>query len=343
MGNHYSQLSLRERCQIDLLRREGLSSSRIAERLGRHRTSIWREVKRNSRATKVWSDGYEPERAHGLALRRRRWDNRHKLARQPELRVHVRDRLAMGWSPEMIAGRLAREHARTIISHESIYRYVYHRTAQKDYWHKLLPRRRFRRGPNGARRGGSAGTIPRRIGIAERPEAAACRHQPGHWEGDLMLFSRYGQAVLAVHERTSRLLVVHRLPGKGAEPVAECLLGLFARLPPSLCRSVTFDNGTEFARHYRLTDRLGIATYFCDTHSPWQKGGIENALGRLRRWLPRKTDLATLGQPDLDAAIRRYNATPRKCLQFKTPAEVFLGIHETLHFNRESSFLPPQE
>ena len=123
MGQRYDQLSLRERCQIDLLKREGLSNGQIGARLGRSRVTIWREVKRNSAATKSWSGGYDCERAQGLALRRRRWDARFKLARQPELREQVRGYLAMGWSPELIAGRLARQLERTIISHESIYRY----------------------------------------------------------------------------------------------------------------------------------------------------------------------------------------------------------------------------
>ena len=148
MGKHYDQLSLRERCPIDLLKQDGLSNGQSAARLGRARSTIGREVRRNSKPTKAWQGGYEPERAHALALRRRCWDNRHKLARQPDLRDHVRDRLAMGWSPEMIAGRLALEEGGTIISHESIYRYAYHRSAQKDYWHRLLPRRRVRRRPD---------------------------------------------------------------------------------------------------------------------------------------------------------------------------------------------------
>ena len=243
----------------------------------------------------------------------------------------------------MIAGRLALEHGRTVISHESIYRYIYHRSGQKDYWHRLLPRRRFRRGPNGARRGG-AETIKRRIGLSERPESAADRreagHWAGHWEGDLMLFSRYGQALLVSHERTSRLLVLNRQPSKASEPVAAAQLALFSGLPPALRRSITFDNGTEFARHSALQDRLGMQTFFCDPYRPWQKGGVENAIGRLRRSLPRKTDIDRLTLAELDLLARRYNTAPRKCLGYRTPAEVFLSQLETLHFKRESASPP---
>ena len=224
MGHSYSQLSLRERCEIGLLRRDSLTMRAVALRIGRPASTVSRELARNGKPTKQWPGGYEPERADRLAQRRRRWDARYKLARQPDLRAYVRDHLAMGRSPEQIAGRLALEQGRTIISHESIYRFIYHRSAQKDYWHRLLPRAKHRRGRLGRRGGSSVETFQRRTSIHERPEAAAGRHQAGHWEADLMLFSRYGDAVLAGHERASRLLLLHRQPSKAAEPVAERLI-----------------------------------------------------------------------------------------------------------------------
>ncbi len=103
-------------------------------------------------------------------------------------------------------------------------------------------------------------------------------------------------------------------------------------------RSITFDNGTEFSEHWRLNEDIGMATFFCDTHSPWQKGAVENGIGRLRRTLPRKTDLTKLSNSDILAHVRRYNATPRKCLDYQTPAEVFSALSKTLHFNRDSIF-----
>ena len=342
MGHTYSQLSLGERCEIGLLVRDGYSRRSIAARLGRSASTISRELERNGRATKRWPGGYDGERAHGLAARRRRWDARHKLARQPELCKQVRALLAMGRSPEQIAGRLALEQGRTIISHESIYRFVYHRSAQKDYWHRLLPRARHRRGRPGMRGGSPVETILRRISIKARPDAAQDRREPGHWEADLMLFARYGQAVLTCQERSSRLLLVRRQPGKAAAPVAESLTNLFSGLPAPLRRTVTFDNGTEFARHYDLTDKLGIGTFFCEPRKPWQKGGIENAIGRLRRTLPRRTDIDAMTITQFDTLATTYNHTPRKCLGFRTPAEVFLALLETLHFNRESPSPPPR-
>ena len=125
-----------------------------------------------------------------------------------------------------------------------------------------------------------------------------------------------------LHERMSRILVGSRLGSKQAEPIATAIKAALEPLPQPMRRTVTFDNGTEFARHYEL-NQAGIATYFCDPHAPWQKGGIENAIGRLRRRLPRKADLATLSPRALGHLVETYNATPRKCLAFLSPREVF--------------------
>src|SRR6478609_11572867 len=133
MGQCYGQLSLEERVEIYRLHAGGRSQNEIASALDRAPSTISRELRRNSRPTKVWTKGYEPVRAQKLADRRRRWDGRFKLARQPDLQYLVKDRLAMGHSPEQIAGRLALEQGHTVISHESIYRFIYHRSAQKDY------------------------------------------------------------------------------------------------------------------------------------------------------------------------------------------------------------------
>ena len=193
MGQCYGQLSLEERIEIYRLRAAGKSMQLIARTLERHVSTISREIRRNSMATKVWSGGYAPARAQKLAERRRRWDGRFKLARQPDLRDLVKDRLAMGHSPEQIAGRLTLEHGHTVISHESIYRFIYHRSAQKDYWHRLLPRRKLLRGRRGRRGGSPASFIKQRRSITERPADVEGRNTPGHWEADFMLFARYGQ------------------------------------------------------------------------------------------------------------------------------------------------------
>jgi hypothetical protein len=159
-------------------------------------------------------------------------------------------------------------------------------------------------------------------------------HLSLHWEADLMLFAACGQAILVAHERKSRILLLAKQPSKAAQPTVQQLLAWLQPLPDRLRQTITFDNGTEFALHHQLNTQLGMQTFFCDTHSPWQKGGIENAIGRMRRPLPRKTTLARLDTDTLNASVAIYNNTPRKCLGFQSPAEAFLS--QLLHFKCES-------
>ncbi len=327
MGRYYGQLSLEERIEIYRLHAGGKSLRGVAEAVGRAPSTVSRELRRNARPTSAWPGGYDPVRAERLTHWRRKRDKRFKLARQPDLRELVRDRLAMGMSPEQIAGRLTREHGHTIISHESIYRYAYHRTANKDYWHRLLPRKRKMRRSRFARTSTSLHkTIKHRVGIAHRPDEAVGRSVPGHWEADYMLFSQPGQTVLVTHERATRYTLIRQTENRKAATTAHCLGQFFNTLPAELCRTLTMDNGGEFALHYTI----GIPTYFCDKHAPWQKGGVENAIGRLRRYLPRKTNLETIEANHLDSIIQKYNNTPRKCLDFQTPAEAFLALQSTV-------------
>ena len=226
MGQCYCQLSLEERIEIYRLHAAGESMQEIARNLKRHVSTISRESRRNGLATKVWPGGYAPARAQKRAERRRRWDGRFKLARQPSLQDLVKDRLAMGHSPEQIAGRLTLEHGHTVISHESIYRFAYHRSAQKDYWHRLLPRRKSRRGRLGKRGGSAASAIKFRRSISERAVDVTDRATPGHWEADFMLFAKYGQGLLIAHERQSRYTIIDHPPDRKAERTAKRLVKL---------------------------------------------------------------------------------------------------------------------
>lgn len=334
MGRRYEQLSVDDRCEIARLSADGRSVRQIAAALDRSPSTISRELKRNIGAQVGYRSGYANQQT-----RARRWKGS-RLERDESLRAAVIERLASGWSPEQIAGRLEREQGRKVISYESIYRFVYAQMARtKNYsWRHYLPRGKSKRGLRGRKGGSSATFIEGRVSLAERPADAAGRKTAGHWEADLMMFSKYGQAVLTVHERKSRLLLAIRLSSKAANGVARHLLNLFGSMPQPLRQTVTFDNGTEFARHLALRS-LSIETFFCDPYAPWQKGGIENAIGRMRRFLPRKTDLATLSNRRFRNLVAAYNNTPRKCLDFKTPAEAFSQV---LHFECESTSLLSQ-
>jgi IS30 family transposase len=331
MGTKYDQLSLEERCEVARLHGTGCSIRQIAAALDRSASSISRELRRN-RGQQI---GYKPVHAQERA-KARRWKGS-KLERNATLREEVLTCLRKGWSPEQACGWIERQYGCKLISTETIYRFIHDQIARhKDYsWRHYLPRGKSKRGWRGRKGGSSALHIRDRIPITERPQAIQDRSFPGHWEADLMLFAKYGQAILTLHERSSRLLIATKPPGKAALPIVNAIGRLLEPLPPDLRQSITFDNGTEFARHYEL-HRLAIATFFCDPYAPWQKGGIENAIGRMRRTIPRKTDLAALSSERLASLISAYNNTPRKCLDWKTPAELF--CEQLLHFKCESTF-----
>ena len=323
----YSQLSLEERCSIARLREAGQSIRQISSALDRQPSTIARELKRNSGA----QVGYRPVYAQAQT-EARRWTGP-RLERDDVLREAVLDRLAQGWSPEQVAGRLAYEAGHQVISHETIYRFVYAQLKRTNdrRWRFYLPRAKYKRGWR------TKGGWPRQTGkcsIHDRPAHIATRQQAGHWEADAMLFSTAGQAILVAHERRSRLTIATRQNSLKADPVATALVRLLKPMPSTLRRSITFDNGTEFTRYQQIADQLGIAPFFCDPRAPWQKGGVENAIGRLRRNLPRKTDLHTLPDEQIDAILALYNHTPRKCLGFQTPVEAFTN---PLHFQCEST------
>lgn len=335
MGRTYGQLGLKERIDLYRLHADGEGVRAIARALGRSPATISRELRRNSLKTKVWPGGYDPARAHQLAERRRRWNGRFKLARQPALQALVRDYLAMGWSPEQIAGWLTHQHGSTLISHEAIYRFIYHRSAQKDYWHRLLPRQKHHRGHY--RRHSPIEHIKERVSVHNRPSYIHKRRQLGHWETDLIMFSNHKDNLLVAQERSTRFILIAKQNGKAAQPTIDRLTAWFAPLPPSIRRTLTQDNGPEFFLHYQL-HKLGIKTFFCDPRSPWQKGGIENMNGRIRRYIPLKTKPESLSPQDIQNLADRLNNTPRKCLGFKTPAALFSAHLNLLHFNRESTF-----
>jgi len=331
MGTSYEQLTYEERWRIAELHRAGASQRKIAAALGRAPSSISRELKRNAGSQPA---GYRPDFANELT-KARRWTGS-RLERDAALREGVLEGLANGASPAQVAGRLKREAGATVISSETIYRFIYAQAKRTNNgaWRLYLPRAKHRRGWRGKKGGSPASFIKHRTSLTKRSRKALDRQQPGHWEADFMLFSKYGQNLLVLHERATRFTTLVKTPNREAAPTAELLAALLGPLPSRLRRSLTFDNGTEFAEHHRLRERPGVKTYFCDPHAPWQKGGVENAIGRLRRFLPRKTDLDDLSAEQIHACIRAYNHTPRRCLDFRTPAE---ALSQVLHFKRDST------
>jgi len=337
MGKSYEQLTLEERCRIAELHRAGASLRQIAADLDRSPSTVSRELRRNAGSRPA---GYRPAYAQ-QQTRARRWSGS-RLDRNAALRERVLSALGQGFSPAQVVGRLKLEQGKPVIGRETIYRFIYAQIKRTNdgRWRHYLPRAKSRRGRRGKKGGSPASFIKDRISIDNRPKAAGDRRQPGHWEADFMLFSTYGDNILVLHERTSRFTALVKTQNRQAEPTAELLAQLLKPLPKRLRRTLTFDNGTEFAEHHRLNIDPGLATFFCDPHAPWQKGGVENAIGRFRRFLPRRTNLQALDPDQLFQSILAYNHTPRKCLDFLTPAEHFSKL---LHFKRDSTFPLSQE
>jgi IS30 family transposase len=317
MGS-YTHLSSAERDQIGIWRAAGRSLGAICQDLGRAKSTIWRELRRNA----LPSGRYSPLHADGAYQLRRRREA--ILERDANLCHFVRDRLAEGWTPEQISGWLkaGNEPRLRALGCETIYAFIY-RVAQKSeaLW-RYLTRRHKRRRPRRARP--ARDRLKDRASIHDRPMAVETRSEVGHWEGDLIICKRT-RPVLVLHERKSRVTLATRLMGKTAAETISVMLTVFARIDPCLRKSITFDNDTAFAQHALLRAMRDMTTWFCDAYASWQKGGIENANGRLRRWLPRNLDIDQVSDQDIQEIVLTANLTPRKCLGFKTPFQAILA------------------
>ena len=314
----YSHLSEDERDQIGILRAAGRSLGFIARALGRAKTTVPRELQRNA----LPSGGYSPLHAAGAYMSRRRREA--IIERDARLGEFVRDRLAEGWSPEQIAGWLKAQNEKALraVGCETIYAFIYRFAQKAETLWKYLPYRHKRRRPRHAR--AAHELIKNRASIHDRPEAVQTRQEAGHWEGDLIICKRT-RPVLVLHERKSRVTLAARLVGKTAAETISAMLAVFGRVDPRLRKSITFDNDTTFARHGLLRTMRHMTTWFCDAYASWQKGGVENANGRLRRWLPRHLDIDRLSDDEIQEIVLTMNLTPRKCLRFKTPFQALLA------------------
>jgi IS30 family transposase len=319
------RLSYRERCRIEDLLDAGWTQSAIAEDLGRHRSTISREVSRNRnvRAGRHYGADNAQSKADDAARR----PKPAKLATTPRLRGEVQDRLMDDHSPEQISRRLREDFPddpEMWVSHETIYQslYVQSRGGLKRELATHLRTGRTVRKPRrraDQRRERFAGMVM----ISDRPAEVEDRAVPGHWEGDLILGStESGSAVGTLVERTTRFVMLLHLPGgHTADIVQEAMVAKMATLPEQLRQSLTWDQGSEMANHVQIAEATGLSIYFCDPHSPWQRGTNENTNGLLRQYLPKGTDLSFYGPGLLDNIAAQLNRRPRKTLKWRTPAE----------------------
>ena len=315
-------LSVAEREEIAVALAAGDSQAAIAERLGRSPSTISREVRRNSRGRKV----YRALAAQGQAQHRAARPKTAKLAGNAELRGLVQARLKQKWSPEQISRWLRRQfpdRPEMQVCHETIYQslYVQGRGALRRELSSCLRTGRALRKPR-RRDGERRGRIPGMVMISERPAEAADRAVPGHWEGDLILGAGNKSAIGTLVERSTRFVLLLHLPqGHGADQVAAAMTQAMAAMPAQLRRSLTWDQGSEMASHARIAAATDLEIYFCDPHSPWQRGSNENTNGLLRQYFPKGTGLSVHTREDLEAVAAELNARPRRTLGWKTPAQ----------------------
>jgi len=327
-------LSLWEREEIALGRVRGEGVRLLARRLGRSPSTVSRELRRN-RALDKNHAGYRATLAQAKAEQRARRPKTAKLAAHPRLRTAVQTMLEQRMSPEQISGRLPLlfpEDTSMRVCPEVIYQslYVQGRGAlRRELTRCLRTGRALRRPRRRVDRRTERRRIPDMVMIAERPAEAEDRAVPGHWEGDLIIGADSKSAIGTLVERTTRFTLLLHLPhGHGAVQVRDAIIDAVAELPAHLRRSLTWDQGIEMARHGQISTATDLAIYFCDPHSPWQRGTNENTNGLLRQYFPKGTDLSIHPAAELSAVQAEVNARPRKALAFHTPAE---ALARTLH------------
>jgi len=318
MPKTYRHLSAEERDILAVLKSNGHSIRQIAKVLSRSPSTISRELKRNS--PPVYKGYYLAHKAQQRADKRKHQSHRRQRLKNDLIRAYVEKHIGLGWSPELIAGRLSIEHPDQSISHEAIYQWIY-----TDARHLIscLVRAHRRRKNRGYSRKHKKSHIPGRVSIRERPAAVLNRHQIGHWETDTISCRKSYQAVQVSVERKARYAKLAKLKAKTSRQMSVALVRRLSRFPAKIRRSITYDNGPENAEHLRTNKALGTASYFCDPYSSYQRGTVENTIGLVRRFVPKKTNLADVSQPQLTKIEHWLNNRPRKCLKFKTPAEVF--------------------
>lgn len=311
----YSHLTEEQRETLCEMRLRGVPKAACARALGVHKSTVSRELERNSAA--VGFGVYLPDRAENLYRGRRKACHPHVKMDDPVFRRKIMVMLQRGWSPEIIEGRLRRENGRTVIGHETLYKFIYEsEIGKRDGLYEYLPRGKKRRSRKKGRKSQKA-RLEGRIFIEARPKEANERSEIGHWESDTLV-CKWREGVNVLAERMSRAVRITKLVGKDAAATTNTVV---RRLKDEVVRSITEDNGPENAGHEKVAETLRASVFFCHPYHSWEKGTVENRNGVIRRYLPKGTDLSQWTQDELDEIAEDINTTPMKCLDYQTPNE----------------------
>ena len=317
----YSHLTLEERESIALGLASGLSKSAIAKSLQRSLSTITRECSRNQPQTNKVQ--YRAHPAHMRSLNRKQQSHLRERLKSKQTRDYTEEKLRIGWTPELISGRIRVEGKLATTNHESIYQWIY--TQRKDLI-QFLPRSHRKRRKRGSAKYKHASKIPNRVPIEMRPDEVNLRLLPGHWEADTAVSSQSAAAIAVVIERVTRLVKITLLPSKSALNMHTALSERLKEVPLKYRKSITYDNGSENTMHAATNAALGTVSFFCNPYHSWEKGPVENVIGLIRRFYPKKTDWALLSQSDLANIESLLNSRPKKCLNFKSPFEAYVAL-----------------
>lgn len=317
---NYKHLSLEEREKLYAFKKLGLSLREIGRRLKRSQSSLTRELKRNA----PYGAEYIPCRAQRRADKRGFKQRYRAPLKNPLVFLYVREHLRdpFRWTPDEIAGRLKLDHPGYSISYETIYRYIYSRRMRRyKYWQYLTLGRKKRMKKNG-RSVHRDGKIPGSISIDLRPEIVSLRARVGDWETDNMEGKKTDKSTsTATVERLTRLTLLNKLSDRSAEVKTTAVTDRLLEFPERARQTVTADNGKENSYHQQISDLTGVQMFFCHAYHSWEKGAVENTIGRVRRFIPKGVSLDDLTEDQIKEVEYRLNSTPRKCLGYLTPYE----------------------
>jgi IS30 family transposase len=318
MTRTYKQLTAEERDIIAAMKAQGKSMGEIGAAIGRDKSTISRELRRNCPPCRTGY--YLPHKAQDRAVTRRQRSHKRPRLKNQRTKDYVIAQLQNGLSPELIAGRVRKLMGVASISHEAIYQWIY---TEAPEFIPCLVRKHRKRQLKGHSRKHKKLHIPQRVGIDQRPAIIEERKQMGHWEVDTAVSRQSKETLHVMAERVSRFTKLTKLKRKGAKESRIAMNQRLSRLPRSLRRSFTYDNGSENVEHVHVNKTLRSRSYFCNPYHSWEKGTVENTVGLIRRFLPKKTNFASVSKNEIKAIENWLNNRPRKCLDFFTPAEVF--------------------